>query len=681
MPSTSLPPGARAETESLAFCWNRPHPDSVVLNVWKNGVAPAQFVTEAGSLPLTGSATLSLGSRERPREIRVDTWGSILRFAPDTAPAAEKHLRWGVAVFLALVLLLQAVPEAWSTTATEAHLRPLRAAFGDLCFLVAFLLLAGSEFQARLAFDPRLAGTYTYLQEFLRGIVMVSLVLTGARWGLAARGSTWNVLWRAGMGALACLVFARLFWAGWENLRHLPEGFWITRDHQTSSAVRLSPAEGGIALVWLLLPFLHRAAREWKRRERPPASPRPRLRLSPQAWGWILLVGGTVSAGIANRWFLRNSMLLSYFALAALWAWAGGTRWEDTAGLSDSGRRPAIAWLQVATAVVALLGILLFFGLGATLSPALSKGLVVLGLVLIIALWGWLMFGKRQLRRTAGLYLIWGGLVIVGLLLGVVFLKDLGAPTVWMPGIVVGFLVCSVKPERELHGALDLKRVKAQLALMGVLVIVSLAAVKVAQSLVERGSNSAQIERVRTRFRLADDASYLTEGEWVAQVRTLAAGSTPPFWVPNLNSDVALYGVRALVGPAAAVAVSLAFVVAALLLVRCAEQTLLQGDRERDTLSRRRQSLDPDLTISAFEAFRPLLCWSLGIFGYIVAMMLVAQWLVHLITGISLHLPITGVALPWVSAGNGTHLAFTLAVAAFVVGVRCAVPPHPAHAP
>ena len=55
---------------------------------------------------------------------------------------------------------------------------------------------------------------------------------------------------------------------------------------------------------------------------------------------------------------------------------------------------------------------------------------------------------------------------------------------------------------------------------------------------------------------------------------------------------------------------------------------------------------------------------TLGLFLGMVAVLLVAQWLVHLATGVVLHLPITGIVFPWISHGNATHALYAAAVAA-----------------
>ena len=58
----------------------------------------------------------------------------------------------------------------------------------------------------------------------------------------------------------------------------------------------------------------------------------------------------------------------------------------------------------------------------------------------------------------------------------------------------------------------------------------------------------------------------------------------------------------------------------------------------------------------------PALYRALGLFSGMVAVLLVAQWLVHLATGVVLHLPITGLVFPWISHGNTTHLLYAAAI-------------------
>jgi hypothetical protein len=55
--------------------------------------------------------------------------------------------------------------------------------------------------------------------------------------------------------------------------------------------------------------------------------------------------------------------------------------------------------------------------------------------------------------------------------------------------------------------------------------------------------------RVEPRLRLAEAPGYFDDGAWLERVRLMASGVAPDRWIPNAQSDAALFASRALLGP------------------------------------------------------------------------------------------------------------------------------------
>ena len=111
---------------------------------------------------------------------------------------------------------------------------------------------------------------------------------------------------------------------------------------------------------------------------------------------------------------------------------------------------------------------------------------------------------------------------------------------------------------------------------------------------------------------------------------------------------IAIFGVAANLGFGWAVAASLALLGIAGCAVLAADQALRQGRRAA--------------IASEGDRLVPGLYRACGLTLGMVSVLLIAQWLVHLATGVVLHLPITGLVFPWISHGNTTHLLYAAAI-------------------
>jgi hypothetical protein len=158
--------------------------------------------------------------------------------------------------------------------------------------------------------------------------------------------------------------------------------------------------------------------------------------------------------------------------------------------------------------------------------------------------------------------------------------------------------------------------------------------------------------RAFQRFELVPATFYFDVGEWVARARLMAAGLLSQGWIPNLNSDLALIGLAALLPSGLNLFAGFFLTLGALLAfsLACTFRlvTVATPDQQRARI-------------------RATLVLAAAVFGTGMLM------LIHLNTALSDLLPLTGVPAPWVSNANLTHLSITcLILCALTMGALVA---------
>lgn len=599
---------------------------------------------------LADASTLPLGSEANPREILLAAGDTLLRIAPAAGRRAQQSAALGLWAFLAATLVLQAVPLtfaraamgkelvrqagfaeafAWPTVLTPATLLQISG------IAIAVLLYIGARYQMLLGVHPQLAGTPDYAQTFLFAAVLTSAIVTAAAW--SAGGGPGSALWRVLAAAVVTSLLATLWWA--VDSVWVPANLWL-------SAMRGNPPAGRTAALLAIAQTLTLAAivvSLLRPRRRPQAAPGA---LGARLLRWLERHPIGVAAGFAALGFVaglgRGSALVFQASLLAAIAWYAGHTWPTVSGIQSPKSETLESQAHRANRF-SYFGVLLlaaFLILGSWLPLLASLGCLLAALALgfrgLALLWQ-----KPRLRYSLYMGLAVAVALAAGILATIVFFKDFGSLSAWVPALFAGFFVWLLRPDEPLGFSDEERRLWAH----GLLVLAcgfSLLGVLDAADETIRWLDWSLLERPQQRFLLAREISYLLQGEWVARVRWLASGSDAAFqWVPNMNSDVAIFGVQANLGRPAALLSCLGLLLVAACAAVCSDQAL----RVARHVSEHQYRLAASLR-------------ALGIFLWAGAVLLLAQWLVHLSTGVVLHLPLTGLVFPWLSHGNTTHLLY-----------------------
>ncbi len=613
--------------------------------------------------PVPGNA-VSIGSVDEPVELLMNLGGNLIRIAPAAAARISQHTRCGLAGYLSLMLLIQAVPLTVARRARRATLAREPALEAEIAWpadlggatlqqlagiAITCLLFAGAGYQLFLGLHPQLAGKPDYAQAFLQGTVLVSAVLTAAA-GFATGGVGLAQRCALALGGIAAALGAGALWWWWDGIG-LGEGLWLTGEREVASlsgpVYQLLAAGAGClvgSLVVLVLARLAVASRAAAGAGARIAFRRPSI-----------VLGATALAGLGLAAWRRSALSFELALLAGLawyaavyWAFARGAQSPHTAHLR---RRSAV--LSFRAGILILVFLVLFFWIGSRLPTLVSLLLIAAGVA--VTLGGALpIIREAQLTTLRRMLAVWVAALGVGTIFACFFWTDMGSVAAWVPAILAGFFLWLIRPEEHEERQEEPKKARAQLllALGSGLILLGLLDLF---TLVVNALPWHFLERPQQRLALAEDISYVTAGEWITQVRWLASRHESAFyWVPNLNSDIAVFGLAANFGSGVALLCSLAL----LLVAFCAGLAADQALREARALAPR-HGVDERV---------PTLYRALGLLLGMVAVLLSAQWLVHLATGVVLHLPITGLVFPWISHGNTSHLLFTAAV----MGPLCA---------
>ena len=220
---------------------------------------------------------------------------------------------------------------------------------------------------------------------------------------------------------------------------------------------------------------------------------------------------------------------------------------------------------------------------------------------------------------------------------------------------MAGFFLFVVKPDEVLARAYEPGRFRVELLFVVGAALLALVSLQVLGMILELEVFPTDwVERPRQRMVLAENVSYITQGEWITNVRWMAArGGDRIAWVPNVNSDVAIFGVGLLFGRPFVLLVSAGVMGICWCLALASDQAMREGRHEAH-----REGDGGWLDDNGPAVVRR----ALGMGLWMASALLMAQWLVHMCTGVALHLPITGVALPWISHGTTTHLLYAATV-------------------
>lgn len=591
-----------------------------------------------------GEIEVPLGTWLEPEEALVDLDGNLIRIAPAAGVRLTRRLRLGLAGYLVFVLTLQAVPLSRARAGLRRPLGALQQLAGTAIVVLLFL---GGNFQGLLALHPELAGKADYVEAFLLGVVAVSTLLAACAGFALGRARLPERCASAALAA-ALALFGAAVWHAWDG-RGVPAGLWLTAlRNQAVASAGAGPADfgrlllqaGGAALA-LALAFRVSGALPWPSWTEWIA----RRALRAPAVGFAGLAACGLALGLAER-----SALAFELAILAGLAWYAGVYWafvrRGRLPREDRLQRRA-AVLSLGSGLVMLSFLVAFFLVGSELPDALSFLCVVLGLGLAGAA-ARIMVAERFTSLLRVLF-SWGAATVFGCAFASLVLTDMGSVAAWVPALLAGLFLWLVRPEEQGSRLEEPRKALSQLLLAAGLGLVLLGLLDVVKT-VAQGLEWQALDRPRQRLDLAEDVSYITAGEWITEVRWLASHQDGELrWVPNVNSDVAVFGLAAGLGPGLAVAAS----VLVLAVAGCAAFAAEAALREGHAAAR-----------SGSDRLAPALWRSLGLLSGMAAVLLVAQWLVHLSTGVVLHLPITGLVFPWVSHGNTTHLLYAAAMVA-----------------
>ncbi len=634
----------------------------------------AESGTKGRSL-VTETATVPIGTTADAGEMLLDLDGNLLRVAPAAGPRVTRRTRLGLAGYLILVLTLQGLPltlarirrrrggEGIATAPAAAWPAGLAAPTLQQAtgIAIASLLFLGVSFHLVLGLHPELAGKPDYLQAFLQGTVAVCAVLAAAA-GFTLGDGPLFVSLRGNLerrcahaclgGALALLAAAGWWW--WDGLGRAG-GSWLTawRDRASAAAGAGPESTGELWLTAGLLGLgvsallLLSANVLWSRT----AEHAARFAVRAPMIGFVAAASAGLVLGVVQR-----SALAFELAILAGLAWYAASYWAFVRhGRQVSGdrlRRRAAA-LSMASGLLMLLFLILFFAVGADLPDALSWVCVVLGLAIL----GGALKVARDAHSTSLLRVVslWIPASVLGMAFASFVLTDMGSVAAWLPALLTGFFLWLVRPEETENRPEEPRKAWSHLLLALGSGLVLLGLLDVFKRVVQ-GLEWRVLERPQQRLALAEDISYITSGEWITQVRWLASQQDDALsWVPNVNSDIAIFGLAANLGFGWAVAASIALLAVAGCAALAADQALRQARAAAD--------------LAPGDRLGPTLGRACGLLLGMAGVLLICQWLVHLATGVVLHLPITGLVFPWISHGNTTHVLFTAAVLLPMAGI------------
>lgn len=671
--------GAGADAGSLRLCFVDREGDLRVVLEPDPGRRVSAETAAGRHETLAGPVERSLGRRDRPGEMIVTLGGALLRIAPAAGERVHRRTLWGAAAFLALLAVIQAIPLSRSRNQRRQALKEnpgwvaesrasARWCSATLLQLVGIaisaVLLVGLHYHILLALHPQLAGDPRYLQAFLQAVVLVGVLLTGASWFAWGELDPSARVGRAATGAGIAFLVA---WAWWSlDAAMVPETLWL-REMRSSPAVaraeawRMSMlamaaalllAPGALGLLWRV---------PWRRsRPRQPASPPPRRDAwwagdQVLRWRWLLatsVLAAAVAVGVGLGALFFHAVAMAVLALIAalLWSRARGAK-------SVSGRDVGV-WLSMACATVLGVSVILFLMAERHLPTGLNYLLFGLGGVGAL----WVVGRSLRHERTSSMVVWWVLLGALGAVASVGY-GDMGSAAVWLPTVLAGFYLWIVRPEETSLRSGDRDRAWNHLLLAVASGLLLLGSMDVFGTWAE-WTTDEDFARARQRVLLTRDVSYNSGGEWIAEVRWLVSEPDRAFtWIGNLNSDLAIFGVGSTMGGGWKWLVTLLLIAVAALLLWGAEQGLQEGRAAYEASSA--DPLPPVLRDqeSRRRAYPAWLLRALGMYLGMMAVLLLTQWLVHITTGVVLHLPITGLGLPWVSHANGTHMVFTAAIA------------------
>jgi len=160
-------------------------------------------------------------------------------------------------------------------------------------------------------------------------------------------------------------------------------------------------------------------------------------------------------------------------------------------------------------------------------------------------------------------------------------------------------------------------------------------------------ANAHSLHRPVGRFRLVAAPFYYDSGEWLAKVQLMAAGQEGSRWIPNLNSDVALNGLRYFLPREHYFFLWLLLLVLIMLILAFSDNF--------------RYAARAAETVSVTEHLQTALFTAVALFG--LGMLL----FVHLGASVFDVLPLTGVPCPWLSNAIICHVVMTSLVMAALI--------------
>jgi hypothetical protein len=624
------------------------------------GDEPINVCSGPSCARLTGAATLPVGTEGSPREALLAADRLLLRVAPAAGRRVQRQTGLALLVFLSAVLVLQALPLRKARETERIGLEDSQrfadelawpAAAGPATLLqvsgiaIACLLSIGARYQMLLGVHPQLAGTPEFAQKFLfLTVIGVAALATGAAW-FAGWGET-SLARRVAYGLagiLATGALAALWWL--VDVSLVPEGLWLSAIRQ-----QVPPKWPGVLVLVIALAGFVAVVISLGRRG-------PRAAISSRSWisetssvprhgnraVWLAIGLALLTTLVAL--LLKTALVLQLGLLAAI-ALIGGRLWPAASGKKDlsSSTEQATMANRFASAGVVLL--VVFLASGSRLPLPVS----FLCIFLAVAVGGIGIWRLGRLKLRTSLRMLAAVLTALGLggLVATIVLRDIGSLSVWVPALFAGYFLWLLRPDEPKLYSKEKERLLAHGLLVIALGLSTLGALDLFDEIIRR-LDWDLLERPRQRFLLARDTSYLLQGEWVAKVRWLASRQDMELrWVPNMNSDVAIFGVQANLGWFVAVLACLFVLAVGGCAAICGDQAL----RIALHIEGRRQ-------LAMAQVLR-----SLGLFLWSMSVLLVAQWLVHLSTGVILHLPLTGLVFPWLSHGPTTHLLFSCALLA-----------------
>ncbi len=663
-------------------------PPATGISLWTDGSRLRASGATDGDGATDAQRTVRIGTPRwgtlgDPRELLADLEGNLLSISPAAGPRVTRRTRTGLAVYLIFILALQAWPLTRARIARRqvarhaARIRPspwpaalavpsLQQTAG---IAIVSLLFLGASFHLFLGLHPELVGKPDYLQAFLQGTVTVCVVLAAAAgFSSVYVGAPAGRLPLAGLerrcaAAMAYAAAALLAAAAWWWLDSATSadagsapGAWLTAWRDLASAAAGASPEamgrhlfsaGGLSASAAAVLFLT-ARWRWSRA----AEHLGRFAVRVPLAGFLALAAAGLALGVIQR-----SALAFELALIAGLAWYAAIYWafvrHGRVIQGDDLRRRAAA-TSMASGLLMLVFLTAFFIVGADLPDAVSFASVALGLAILVHA----LRIARDEKSTSLLRVVslWLPASILGMAFASFVLTDMGSVAAWIPALLTGFFLWLVRPEEVENRREEPRKALSHLLLALGSGFVLLGLLDVFKRIVE-GLDWRVLERPQQRLALAEDISYITSGEWITQVRWLAsqqddtlatAASSSLHWVPNANSDVAIFGLAANLGFGWAVAASLVLLAVA----GCAALAADQALREAHAVAKGDGS----------DRLRPALFRALGLTLGMVCVLLLCQWLVHLATGVVLHLPITGLVFPWISHGNTTHLLYAAAI-------------------